>query len=159
AVEYRNWQPAAWPMAETRDSARGPMFADGKFMHADRRARFIATPPRGPAHAASADYPLVLNTGRVRDHWHTMTRTAESGKLSAHVAEPFIEVNSADALRYAVRAGELARVRSAWGTVVMRVRVDSDVPAGQMFAPIHWSGPYASDARVGALANPVLDPV
>jgi assimilatory nitrate reductase catalytic subunit len=159
ASEYRNWQPAAWPMGATRDPARGPMFADGRFMHADGRARFVATPPRSPAHAVGEDYPLVLNTGRVRDHWHTMTRTARSGKLSAHVAEPFIEVNPADALRYAVRAGELARVRTAWGAMVVRVRVDSDVPAGRMFAPIHWSGPYASDARVGALVNPALDRV
>jgi assimilatory nitrate reductase catalytic subunit len=159
AAEYRNWQPAAWPMAGTRDPARGPMFADGKFMHADGRARFIATAPRGPAHAVGEDYPLALNTGRVRDHWHTMTRTAMSAKLSAHVAEPFIEVNPADALRYSVRAGELARVRTAWGAMVVRVRVDGDVPAGRVFAPIHWSGPYASDARVGALANPALDPV
>ena len=159
AAEYRNWQPAAWPMAYTRDSARGPMFADGKFMHADGRARFIATAPRGPVHAASEDFPLVLNTGRVRDHWHTMTRTAKSAKLSAHVAEPFIEVNPADGLRYAVRAGELARVRTAWGAMVVRVRIDCDVPAGRLFAPIHWSGPYASDARVGALVNPALDPV
>src|SRR5690349_2108511 len=75
AAEYRNWQPAAWPMAEARESARGPMFADGRFMHADGRARFVSVTPRRPVNAPSEEFPLVLNTGRVRDHWHTMTRT------------------------------------------------------------------------------------
>jgi assimilatory nitrate reductase catalytic subunit len=101
----------------------------------------------------------VLNTGRVRDHWHTMTRTAKSARLSSHLAEPFVEVNPADALRYAVRAGELARVRSAWGSMVVRVHLDLEVKSGTVFAPIHWSDAHASDARVGALANPVVDPL
>ena len=159
AAEYRHWQPAAWPMADTRESARGPMFADGRFVHADGRARFVAVTPRRPVNAPSEEFPLVLNTGRVRDHWHTMTRTGKSARLSAHVAEPFLDVNPADALRYAVRAGELARVRTGWGAMVVRVRLDGEVPPGTVFAPIHWNDATASDARVGALANPALDPV
>jgi assimilatory nitrate reductase catalytic subunit len=159
AAEYKAWQPAAWPMVASREGTRGPMFADGKFLHADGKARFIALTPRGPEHKPGEEFPLVLNTGRVRDHWHTMTRTGKSARLSSHVAEPFIEVNVADALKFAVRAGELARVRSAWGSMVVRVRTDGEVPAGQAFAPIHWSDAYASDARVGALTNPVVDPV
>jgi assimilatory nitrate reductase catalytic subunit len=159
AVEYRNWQPAAWPMAESRESGRGSMFGDGKFMHADGRARFLALTPRGPENAPTLKYPLVLNTGRVRDHWHTMTRTGKSARLSAHVAEPFAEVNTADALRFAVREGTLATLRSEWGSMVVRVRIGADIPSGMVFAPIHWNAAYASDARVGALTNPVVDPV
>jgi assimilatory nitrate reductase catalytic subunit len=159
ATEYRNWEPAAWPMAQTRESARGPMFADGRFMHADGRARFVALTPRGPEHAPTKNFPLVLNTGRVRDHWHTMTRTGKSARLSAHVAEPSAEINTADALRFAVRDGALATLRSAWGSMVVRVRTSADIPAGMVFAPIHWNGAFASDARVGALTNPVVDPV
>ncbi len=159
ALEYKNWEPAAWPMAEARESARGSMFGDGKFMHPDGRARFIALVPRLPQNAPTEDYPLVFNTGRVRDHWHTMTRTGKSARLSAHVAEPFVDVNAADALRFAVRAGELARVSSRWGSMVARVRTGSDVAAGTVFAPIHWNAAFSSDARVGALTNPVVDPV
>jgi assimilatory nitrate reductase catalytic subunit len=159
ALEYRNWQPAAWPMAGSREPARGPMFADGRYLHADGRARFVAVTPRGPAHSPTSDYPLVLNTGRVRDHWHSMTRTGKSARLSAHESEPFVEVHPADALRFAVRAGELARVRSVWGAMVVRVRIDGQVPPGQVFAPIHWNGAVASDARVGGIVNAVVDPV
>jgi assimilatory nitrate reductase catalytic subunit len=159
AAEYKNWQPAAWPMAESRESATGPMFADGRFVHPDGKARFLPLTPRLPENAPTEEFPLVFNTGRVRDHWHTMTRTGKSAKLSAHIAEPFVEVNPADALRYAVRAGELAHVRSRWGTMVARVRADGEVPAGMVFAPIHWNRAFASDARVGALTNPVVDPI
>jgi assimilatory nitrate reductase catalytic subunit len=157
--EYANWQPAAWPMATSRETASGPMFADGKFLHADGRARFLSLTPRGPEHAPTQKFPLVLNTGRVRDHWHTMTRTAKSARLSSHVAEPFAEINTADALRFAVRDGTLATLRSEWGSMVVRVRTGSEVPSGMVFAPIHWNRAYASDARVGALTNPVVDPV
>ena len=159
ADEYANWQPAAWPMATSRETASGPMFADGKFLHADGRARFLSLTPRGPEHAPTQKFPLVLNTGRVRDHWHTMTRTAKSARLSSHVAEPFAEINTADALRFAVRDGTLATLRSEWGSMVVRVRTGSEVPSGMVFAPIHWNRAYASDARVGALTNPVVDPV
>jgi len=159
AAEYRNWQPAAWPMAAARESTRGPMFGDGRFLHADGRARFIALTPRAPEHAPTAEFPLILNTGRVRDHWHTMTRTGKSARLSAHIAEPYAEINTADALRFAVRDGALARLRTNWGTMVARVRTGSDVPSGMVFAPIHWNAAFASDARVGALTNPVVDPV
>jgi assimilatory nitrate reductase catalytic subunit len=159
AKEYEEWEPRAWPMRHTRESARGPMFADGKFMHADGRARFLPLTPRGPENAPSKAFPLVLNTGRVRDHWHTMTRTGKSARLSSHVAEPFVEINTADALRFAVRNGELAMLRSDWGSMVVRVRSGNEVPAGMVFAPIHWNRAFASDARVGALTNPVVDPV
>jgi assimilatory nitrate reductase catalytic subunit len=159
AAEYRDWQPAAWPMATDRAGTRGPMFADGRFLHADGRARFIAVTPRRPGNAPSEEYPLILNTGRVRDHWHTMTRTGKSARLSAHIAEPYVEVNPGDALKFAVRAGELARLRSRWGEMVVRVRSEGEMPPGMVFAPIHWNAAYASDARVGALTNPVVDPV
>ena len=160
AAEYKNWEPAAWPMAESRESARGPMFADGKFQHPDGKARFIALTPRLPENAPTQEFPLVLNTGRVRDHWHTMTRTGKSARLSAHVAEPYADINTADALRFAVahwRAG--ARCDRSWGSIVVRVRTGADVPSGMVFSPIHWNRAFASDARVGALTNPVVDPI
>jgi assimilatory nitrate reductase catalytic subunit len=159
AAEYKNWQPAAWPMAETCDSAKGPMFADGKFLHPDGKARFLPLAPRLPENAPTQEFPLVFNTGRVRDHWHTMTRTGKSARLSAHVAEPYAEINTVDALRFKIRAGELATLRSKWGSMVVRVRTGADIPSGMVFSPIHWNRAFASDARVGALTNPVVDPI
>ena len=135
------------------------MFADGRFMHADGRARFVALTPRGPEHAPTRDFPLVLNTGRVRDHWHTMTRTGKSARLSAHVAEPFVEVNTADALKFAVREGSLATCvppGARWWCAC--APVPKCLPA---WCSRRSTGTraFASDARVGALANPVVDPI
>jgi assimilatory nitrate reductase catalytic subunit len=124
------------------------MFADGKFMHPDGKARFLPLTPRLPENAPTQEFPLVFNTGRVRDHWHTMTRTGKSAKLSAHVAEPYAEINTVDALRFKVRAGELATLRSKWGSMVVRVRTGADIPSGMVFSPIHWNRAFASDARV-----------
>jgi len=159
AAEYKNWQPAAWPMADSRESAKGPMFADGSFLHTDGKARFLPLTPRLPENSPTEEFPLVFNTGRVRDHWHTMTRTGKSARLSVHVAEPYAEINTVDALRFKVRAGELATIRSKWGSMVVRVRTGADIPSGMVFSPIHWNRAFASDARVGALTNPVVDPI
>ncbi|MDA4629925.1 hypothetical protein NZA98_02140, partial [Escherichia coli] len=72
----------------------GRFFAQGGFFTGDRRARFIAV---SPADTGAIDRRFTLNTGRVRDHWHTMTRTGKSARLSAHFAESFAEIHPLDA--------------------------------------------------------------
>jgi assimilatory nitrate reductase catalytic subunit len=119
----------------------------------------VATRARLPAHAVDAAYPLVLNTGRVRDQWHTMTRTGRSARLAEHVLEPFVDLHPQDALLCGVKEGELARVSSRWGASVARVRHGGGIARGSVFMPIHWSGQTASDGRVGAVVNPAVDPV
>jgi len=158
-MEYKNWEPAAWPMPYDPVPHPAPMFSDRRFPHPDGRARFIALTPRPPENAVSEDYPLVLNTGRVRDHWHTMTRTGKSARLASHTPEPFVEINTEDALRFAVRDGDLATLRTRWGSMVARVRTGVAAPSGMVFVPIHWSNAYATNAVVGALVNPVVDPL
>jgi assimilatory nitrate reductase catalytic subunit len=153
AQAYEQLAPVQWP----RGAAR--LFGDGVFAHPDRKARFIATVPRLPVHTVDEGYPLALNTGRVRDQWHTMTRTGKSARLATHVQEPFIDLHPQDALKHGVRAGELARVSSRWGEMVARVQHGGGMARGAVFIPIHWSGQTASDARVGAVVSPAVDPV
>ena len=160
--EYDDLEPVQWPVR--RNAAGGieveeRLFADKRFAHADGKARFIATAPRGPVNAVSEDFPLALNTGRVRDQWHTMTRTGKSFTLADHISESFVDIHPQDALLHGVREGELARVSSEWGAMVARVQHGGGIPRGTVFIPIHWSGQTSSDARVGALVNPVVDPV
>jgi assimilatory nitrate reductase catalytic subunit len=157
-ADYDAMEPVQWPVpAAGTSTAR--LFGDGRFAHADGRARFVPTVARAPAHAPDADYPLVLNTGRVRDQWHTMTRTGRAPRLAGHVPEPFIDMHPQDALLWGVREGELARVTSRWGAAVARVQHGGGIARGSVFMPIHWSGQTASDARVGAVVNPAVDPV
>lgn len=156
ASAYDALTPTRWPVAA--DASPTP-FADGRYYTPDRRARFVPTAPQAPAGRVDDDYPLVLNTGRVRDHWHTMTRTGLSARLATHVAEPFVDLHPQDALLCGVREQELARVSSRHGDCVLRVRLSGEMPRGSVFVPIHWSDRFASDARVGALVNPVVDPL
>jgi assimilatory nitrate reductase catalytic subunit len=157
--DYATFTPRQWPARRdaTTDSTR--LFADGRFAHNDGKARFVATRPALPRHATSAEFPLVLNTGRMRDQWHTMTRTGTAPRLTSHTPEPFVDLHAHDALAYGVRTHELATVKTRWGSLVARVRTSGEVQRGTVFVPIHWSGAFASDARVGALVNPVVDPL
>jgi assimilatory nitrate reductase catalytic subunit len=160
--QYDELEPVQWPVLRDGDGAmRGTerLFGDGRFARAGGKARFVSTAPRAPANLPGGEYPLALNTGRVRDQWHTMTRTGKSPRLAGHVPEPFVDIHPQDALLSGVREGELARVSSNWGAMVARVRHGGGIARGSVFIPIHWSGQTASDARVGALVNPVVDPV
>ncbi|MFZ6648790.1 molybdopterin-dependent oxidoreductase [Undibacterium sp. TJN25] len=153
-------QPVQWPLKMLpSESSSARLFTDNTYAHADGKARFIATPPRYPAHMPDRDYPLSLNTGRVRDQWHTMTRTGKSARLADHVPESFVDLHPQDALLYGVREGALARVSTRWGSLVARVQHGGGIARGSVFVPIHWNGQSASDARVGALVNPVVDPI
>jgi len=162
---YDALPPTQWPVipiAAAPAAAASPParpFADGGFSHKDGKAKFVPTPPRAPANALDEDFPLALNTGRVRDQWHTMTRTGRAPKLGDHIAESFVDMHPQDALLCGVKEGELARISSHWGTMIARVQHGGGIARGSAFIPIHWNNQTASDARVGALVNPVVDPV
>jgi assimilatory nitrate reductase catalytic subunit len=149
--------PVQWPIRV--DAAPQPrFFADGRFFANDRRARFIA--PEIPALRTETTpaRPLRLNTGRIRDQWHTMTRTGLSPRLGQHLPEPFVEVHPDDALKYGVTDGSFARVTTDYGRCTLRVVVSERQQRGMLFAPIHWSEANATAARVGALVAPHTDP-
>ncbi|KQT77812.1 nitrate reductase [Methylobacterium sp. Leaf466] len=155
---YDDAAPLQWPLRDSGDG-QARLFADGRFFTPDRRARFIAVEAPALASTPGPDFPFVLNTGRVRDHWHTMTRTGKSQRLSAHRAVPFVEIHPDDAAAAGLANGDLARVATFHGSAVLEVMVTAGVRPGSLFAPFHWSDATASDARVGALVRGVPDPV
>jgi assimilatory nitrate reductase catalytic subunit len=156
---YEQLEPVQWPVSERHVCGTQRLFEDRRFMHPDGRARLVETLPRAPAHAVNDEFPFVLNTGRIRDQWHTMTRTGRSARLAENVPEPFVDIHPQDALLTAVRLGELARVNTRWGSIVVRVRSSGDIPRGMIFVPMHWNDCNASQARVDAMVNPVVDSV
>ena len=143
---------AGWPRGETR------FFAQGGFFTSDRKARLVAPDRPAPHAPVSASFPFRLNTGRVRDQWHTMTRSGLSPRLSAHSPEPFVEVNADDAAAAGLVNGGFARVSSPYGACVVKVVVSDGQQRGSLFVPIHWSDETASSGRVGDLVAPVTDP-
>ena len=159
--EYDQLAPIQWPviMRNQAEHAFAQLFSQGQFSHADGKAKFIATMAIDPVHQSTAEYPLILNTGRIRDQWHTMTRTGLSANLSTHKAEPFCEIHPNDALKYGLKEGELVEIKSAWGNCVLRAVLSDNIRRGQIFAPIHWNDQFASDARIGKVVNPVVDAI
>jgi assimilatory nitrate reductase catalytic subunit len=159
AEEYEALAPIQWPVPMREHAGSTRLYGDGRFSFSDRKARFVATKPHLPEHALNEEYPLALNTGRVRDQWHTMTRTGVVPRLNAHIPEPYVDIHPQDALLSGVREGELVRIATRWGSMVARLKCSGEMPRRMIFVPIHWNGAFSSDARVGALVNPVVDPI
>lgn len=156
-ADYDGLAPIQWPVRNGRGALR--MFGDGRFFTPNGKARLLPIEPRPPGIAPTDDFPLILNTGRVRDQWHTMTRTGKAPRLSEHCPEPFVELHPLDMQDSGLSEGELARVFSRWGEVIVRVRGSDGQARGSVFIPMHWNSQYASQARVDALVNPVVDPI
>jgi assimilatory nitrate reductase catalytic subunit len=158
--EAYDWlAPVMWPAPAGEVPSERRFFGSGGFFTADRRARFVAPELPQPCSAASAVFPLRLNTGRLRDQWHTMTRTGKSPRLGSHSPEPRLEIHPADAERAGVIDGGFARVTAASGSAVLRVHVHGGQRQGSIFAPIHWSDATAAAARIGDMASDATDPV
>jgi assimilatory nitrate reductase catalytic subunit len=156
---YDQLAPIQWPV-RAQDSSAGTkrMFADRHFFTPSGRARFNRIAVPSLAEAPSPAFPFLLNTGRVRDQWHTMTRTGLSPRLASHTPEPFVEVNAEDANELRLVDGGFARVMTANGMAVFRVSISAHQARGQIFAPIHWSDETAGSGRVGALVHAETDP-
>ena len=155
---YDRLQPFQWPQPSGTRPTDTRFFANGRYFTPDKRARLVPTPYRA-ATSASTEFPLVLNTGRLRDQWHTMTRTGKAARLMTHIAEPFVEIHPDDAISAGVSTAQLAQVRSAHGALVVRVLVTDRQRRGSVFVPMHWTDQLASNARVDALVAAVTDPV
>lgn len=156
---YDALKPVQWPVTGASPEGTPRLLTDGVFPTPDGRARFVAVSPGIPARWPFSAYPMVLNTGRARDQWHTMTRTGKAASLGRHSPEPYVEIGPQDAALYGLADGALARVRSELGETVLRVRINDDQRTGMMFAPIHWNGQFAAKAVVGELIHPATDPV
>ena len=156
---YDDLTPIQWPVNTQSPQGAERLFTDHHFFTPNGRAQFIAITPRDPVNRVSDDYPLVLNTGRVRDQWHTMTRTARSHKLNNHTAEPTIALHQSDAQALALEQGMLAKVTSLCGEVIVRVDINEGLQQGHVFIPIHWNRQFASHARVASLIGSVVDPL
>lgn len=102
---------------------------------------------------------MRLNTGRVRDQWHTMTRSGRVPRLSAQCGEPFVEIHPRDAAALGLKPAGLASLRNNHGHAVMRVVISDRVAPGQPFAPIHWGDANGPSGRVGALVPACVDPI
>ena len=155
-AEYEIFEPLQWPVSDKTNTGN-QIFEDGKFYHDDAKARMF--PVSSPLWRPDAIGVFRLNTGRIRDQWHTMTRSGKSARLGQHLAEPFAEMHPDDAKQIAIKETDLLEITSPQGRAVVRVILSINVQRGTVFVPIHWSNTNSSTGLVNALVAGVCDPV
>lgn len=153
-----NQRSIQWPVRRP-GAGTARLFADGRFFHPDGRARFVPIKPRPPIEAPSAECSFILNTGRTRDQWHTMTRSGRAPRLSSHAPQPTVALAPQDAAALGIADDTLVRVSNHRGSVVVPARLDAGQRANEIFIPIHWSDSNAAAATVGRLIAGHTDPV
>ena len=136
--------PQFWPMREGENTGKARLYEDGVFPTADGKAKFVALPYTPTAEQRESRFPFSLTTGRLRDHWHGMTRTGTIGRLFGHVAEPAVQLNPQDMERRGLKDGELVHVTSKRGSIVLPVQGSRTVHTTQAFIAMHWGPEYLS---------------
>lgn len=160
--DYDELKPTLWPCVKQADGTikeHKRFFKKGQFYRPNKKALAVATPFQPPRSSPSSSYPFSLNTGRIRDQWHTMTRTAKTSNLFKHINEPFLEINPENALGSNIKEADIVKVKTSIGHVLLRAKLTKSVTKGHVFAPFHWSEQYASNARVDKLIASHTDPV
>jgi anaerobic selenocysteine-containing dehydrogenase len=131
-----------WPLPEGAPppAQERRLFADGRFFHADGRARLVVGEPRPLPEATDARYPFTLLSGRgSSSQWHTQTRTGKSPVLRRlYPQDIYVEVNPRDARRLGVKPSEWVTVASRRGELRARAFVTHSVAPGQLFVPMHY---------------------
>ena len=153
--EYETLSPFIWPQPKA-GSPKTRFFEKGNFYTDDKKARML---PISTAQKISTPKgQFTLNSGRVRDHWHTMTRTGRSFTNSTHLSEPFCEIHPDDAEGLGIKPASLVNVLTKNASVTLRALLTDRQRRGEVFVPIHWTDQYASSARIGQLVASDRDP-
>ena len=155
--EYENLEPIQWPVNQEYPEGRDRFFSQGQFFTPNRKAKLLAIVPKLPKNLPTNDYPLRLNTGRIRDQWHTMTRTALAPQLNQHISQPFVEVHPTDAKIRDLTNGQLVKVHSKWGQMMAPVSINENSKVGDVFVPMHWTEKLSRTGRINPVVNPEVD--
>ncbi len=155
---YDRLQPIQWPVTAQHPEGTARLFHDGRFYTPSSRARFLPIAPQRPVQQPTPELPLILNTGRIRDQWHTMTRTGRAHRLLQHRREPFIEIHPGDAEQFGIVDQGLARLSNTLGQFTGRVSYSTNQRRGELFIPMHWNEQFSGCARSGVLLEAIVDP-
>lgn len=147
-----------WPLSKDgNDTIR--LFTDKLFYTPSKKAILHAVDDENLSEPVTADRPLVLTTGRIRDQWHTMTKTGKVNRLKQHIANAFLELHPDDARRRSIAENDLVDVYNGRGRVRVKAKISADIKAGVVFLPMHWGKILQSDLnRANNLTNNIVDP-
>ena len=138
AARLRAKRHLQWPCPHVEHPGTERLYLDRKFPTPTGRARFHPRPHQPPKEATDHEFPLVLTTGRIYTHWHTMTRTGKSAKLLQREPTAYVEVHPDDAAAVGLVAGQLSELSSRRGTLRLPVRLNAGLSRGLVFVPFHW---------------------
>ena len=150
--------PLQWPVPDPTHPGTPRLYGDGRFPTSDGRAQLVAVEHDPPVEPTDADYPLTLTTGRVRDHWHTLTRTAKSPALFARTREPMLELHLRDARRAGIQDGDFVEITSRRGKAVAQARMSETIREGTCFLPFHWGRHWGFYKAANNLTLSARDP-
>ena len=134
------------------------LFSDFKFYTPNQRAKIHAVPDENLSEKLSEDFPLILTTGRIRDQWHTMTKTGKVNKLNQHIAQPYIEIHPKDAEARGIKEGQVIEVETIRGKNQVKAQITEDIKQGVCFMPMHFGKILGSAfGRTNSLTNTLVD--
>ncbi len=150
-----------WPVPENSHSGTTRLFEDKRFYTDTGNAKFMVPRFTKPtSELITQEYPLILTTGRVRDQWHTRTKTGKVNRLLSHIPYPFLEMNHVDAFLKNLKDGDIAVVESKRGTVQVKLKITDTINKGVVFLPMHWGKILGNDyGRANNLTTNIIDPI
>ena len=157
--QYDRLKPVQWPVNNTYPEGKKRVYEDGKFSTPSGKALFFPITPRQPTQKTSEKFPFRLNSGRLRDQWHTMSRTGKAPQLTAHTDKCYIYINPIDAARLSIKDDEIVNVSSNTGQATVHAKLDKNQRASECFMPLHWNKQFASSANVSNLYASIADPI
>ena len=141
-----------YPCADENSIGESIIFADG-YPTESGRGKLVPCDILPPDEQPDIDFPLILTTGRLLEHWHTGAMTRRASVLDAIEPEPFVHISPTDLVKWSIEPGEKVRVATKRGMIELSARSDIGVPDGVIFIPFCYS-----EAAVNFLTNPALDP-
>ncbi len=159
SARLREQRHVYWPCPREDQPGQKRRYLDGTFPTPDGKARFLPREHQLPRELTDHEFPLVLTTGRLYAHWHTLTRTAKCDKLMRRDPAPYLEVHPDAAAALGFEEGEVVQVSSRRGTVRLPARISDAVPVGTVFLPFHWGDLFAPANAVNYLTLAATDPI
>lgn len=150
-----------WPYPEgaTTGTARRYVTETGfQFAFPDGKARIVQTPLAEAPLSVNTTYPLVLTTGRLPHHWHTMTKTGQVDALKKLNDRPFLHIHNLDAQKNGIEKNDWVSVESIHGRAELPVLIDDQIRPGTCFSPIHWNDVYGEKLCINEATSPEVDP-
>ncbi|UXP31836.1 molybdopterin-dependent oxidoreductase [Reichenbachiella agarivorans] len=149
-----------WPVPSEGHPGTKRLFEDKVFYTPNKKAQILTTGISNQGDMISTDFPLILTTGRIRDQWHTMTRTGKVSKLNKHIAKPYLEIHPADAKKRDIADGSPVIVKNERGEVKVTATLTDKIKQGVVFLPMHWGKILESNfGRANNLTNKAFDPI